>query len=218
MEFPPPGAGIDLTCRAMEAFLTGVVAGYGIAIPVGVIAVLIVQTGIKRGFRAAFAAGAGAATADLIYATVAVLGGAAIAAAVESLGNGLRWASAVSLAAIAIFGLVGARSPHDPSEGAGPGPRSRSTYFRFLGLTLINPATIVYFAAIVIGLGMAEDLGGGSGARFAAGAFVASLSWQTLLAAFGAGAGHRLSNRARRWAVIGGNLVILALAVVVATG
>jgi hypothetical protein len=45
----------------MEAFITGVVAGYGIAIPVGAIAILIVEVGLKHGFRPAFFAGAGAA-------------------------------------------------------------------------------------------------------------------------------------------------------------
>ena len=35
----------------IPAFVAGVVAGYGIAIPVGAIAVLIVETGLRRGFR-----------------------------------------------------------------------------------------------------------------------------------------------------------------------
>ena len=55
-----------------EAFLLGVAAGYAIAIPIGPIAVLILRTGVMRGFAAAAAAGAGAATADLVYATVAM--------------------------------------------------------------------------------------------------------------------------------------------------
>lgn len=63
----------------IEALLAGVVAGYGIAIPVGAIAVLIVDTGMRCGFRCAAFAGAGAATADLLYAAVAVIGGAAVA-------------------------------------------------------------------------------------------------------------------------------------------
>ena len=45
----------------MTAFWEGVLAGYGIAIPVGAIAILIVDLGLRRGFQPAFMAGAGAA-------------------------------------------------------------------------------------------------------------------------------------------------------------
>ena len=38
----------------MTAFGEGVVAGYGIAIPVGAIAILIIELGLRRGFRAGF--------------------------------------------------------------------------------------------------------------------------------------------------------------------
>lgn len=74
----------------MEAFGTGAVAGFGIAIPVGAIAVLILQTGIRQGFWSAFLAGAGATSADLIYAGLAVLGGAALSGLVGSFDGQLR--------------------------------------------------------------------------------------------------------------------------------
>jgi arginine exporter protein ArgO len=89
------------------------------------------------------------------------------------------------------------------------------TYARFLGLTIINPATVVYFAAVIIGLGVASDMTAAQGLLFVLGAFLASLSWQSLLAAVGAFAGDRLSARAQTVAVIVGNLVILAFAVVI---
>jgi threonine/homoserine/homoserine lactone efflux protein len=57
------------------AFLAGVAAGLGIAIPVGAIAILIVETGLRRGFRLGAAAGAGAATVDGIYVLVAAAEG-----------------------------------------------------------------------------------------------------------------------------------------------
>jgi hypothetical protein len=47
----------------------------GIAIPVGPIAILIIELGIRRGFSVAFCAGAGAASADLVYVTLAALAG-----------------------------------------------------------------------------------------------------------------------------------------------
>jgi threonine/homoserine/homoserine lactone efflux protein len=202
----------------MDAFLTGVAAGYGIAIPVGAIAVLIMDLGIRRGFWPAFAAGAGAATADFLYAGLAVLGGTALAATVESIGEPLRIVSGVVLAVIGVIGLIRSRTPLETTVSEtrrGDLPR---TYARFVALTVVNPTTVVYFAAVVIGLGVAGDLSPGEGALFVIGAFMASLSWQTVIASIGAFAGHRLSLRARRVVSIIGNLVILIIAVVILTG
>jgi arginine exporter protein ArgO len=84
-----------------------------------------------------------------------------------------------------------------------------------LALTIINPTTIIYFAAVIVGLGVADDLSAAEGALFAVGAFLASLSWQTLLAAAGALAADRLSARAQTTAIVTGNLVIFVFAIVI---
>ena len=199
----------------MDAFITGVVAGYGIAIPVGAIAILIVEIGIRRGLQPALFAGAGAATADFLYAALAVLGGTALASVVESIGPALRVVSALVLVAIALAGLARIRRPVEPAPtNPSTGDLGR-TYARVLGLTLINPTTVAYFAAVVIGLGVAEGMNAGDGARFVTGAFLASLTWQTVLAAAGASAGRRLPAGARTLVSVLGNLVILAFAVVI---
>ncbi|MGH8951036.1 MAG: LysE family transporter [Acidimicrobiia bacterium] len=199
----------------MDAFITGVVAGFGIAIPVGAIAILIFEIGIRRGLQPAFFAGAGAATADFLYAVLAVFGGSVLASAVESIGSPLRIVSALVLAVIALAGLARVRrqiepAPNNPSTG----DLSR-TYARILGLTLVNPTTVVYFAAVVIGLGIAEGMNAGDGALFVIGAFLASLSWQTVLAAAGALAGKRLPAGARTLVSVLGNGLILVFAVVI---
>ena len=97
----------------MEAFLAGVLAGYGIAIPVGAHAVLIVQVGMKRGFRCGLSAGAGAPTADGVYAAAAVIGGAALAGIVEGAGPASRIVSGVVLILIGLHRLRAARYPVD---------------------------------------------------------------------------------------------------------
>jgi threonine/homoserine/homoserine lactone efflux protein len=202
----------------MRTLLTGILAGYGIAIPVGAIAILIVQTGLRSGFAMAFSAGAGAATADLFYASLAVIGGAALTEQVGRVGRPLRFASGIVLIAVAVFGLWNARErPEEPD----PVHERRSMlgiYGRFLILTMVNPTTVVYFAAVIVGLGVTESLTGGEGALFALGAFLASLSWQTFLAAIGGLVGQRLSYRVERIAVIVGNLVILGLALAIVLG
>jgi len=195
--------------------MTGVAAGYGIAIPVGAIAILIMDVGIRRGFAPAFSAGAGTATADFLYAALAVLGGASLAATVDSIGDPLRIASGVVLLVIAVLGVVRSQQPAETNLTEPRGGDLVRTFGRFVGLTIINPATVVYFAAVVIGLGVARGMTAGDGVLFVTGAFLASLSWQTLIAAVGAFAGHRLSFRSRRVVTILGNLVILAIGIVI---
>jgi len=201
----------------LHALVDGLLAGYGIAIPVGAIAVLIVETGIRSGFRPAAAAGAGAATADLVYASLAVTGGAAISRAVASIATPFKYVSAGVLAVIAVIGLVRAGRRR---AGSMPATTGRShlwrTYRTFFGMTLVNPLTVVYFTLFIVGSGLAAGLGPASGAVFVLAAFGASLSWQTLLAGIG-GIGHRtLSPRFRTGASVVGNLVVLGLAAVVA--
>ena len=59
------------------ALLAGIFAGYAIAVPVGAIAVLIIEAGMVGGLRRGLAAGAGAATVDLAYCATALgIGGA----------------------------------------------------------------------------------------------------------------------------------------------
>jgi len=198
--------------------MTGVAAGYGIAIPVGAIAILIMDVGIRRGFFPALSAGAGAATADLLYASLAVVGGATLASTVEAIGDPLRVLSGLVLLVIAVIGLVRTRQPVY-SEAIEPrGGDLARTYGRFVGLTVINPTTVVYFAAVVIGLGVARGMTAADGALFVTGAFLASLSWQTLIAAVGAFAGHRLSARSRKVVTVVGNLLILTLGILILLG
>lgn len=198
----------------IDTFVHGVLAGYGIAIPVGAIAVLIVGVGIRCGFVCAASAGAGAATADGIYATVAAAAGAAAAAVLEPWAVAIRWMSGMVLVSLALYGLARARRAVEPPAAGFTMRRGELalTYSRFLGLTIINPMTVVYFGTMVLGSGVGDAPGPAEVALFAVGAFAASLSWQTLLAAVGAMARQGLPARFQSFTVIAGNLIILALA------
>jgi arginine exporter protein ArgO len=192
------------------AFLAGVAAGYGIAVPVGAIAVLIAGLSARTSLRVGAAAGLGAATADGVYALVAVLGGAALAGLITPVAGPLRWAAASILMLLAAYTAITAiRSRHTPpAERARPATAMRA-YLGILGLTLLNPATVVYFAALVLGRG---DAGGGL--WFVAGAFLASASWQLLIAGGGSLVGRILTGeRGRLVTALISSAVIAALAV-----
>lgn len=210
----------------LAAFVAGALAGYAIAIPVGAIAVLIVETGVRRGFRIAAAAGAGAATADLTYATLAMAGGTAVAPALAPWSVPLRVAAIVFLLYLGLRGLVrvarerrsagaGGSAEASPATTRVGGPGALATYARFVGLTLLNPSTVVYFAALVLAL---PSLGADPLARpaFVVGAFLASISWQTVLAGVGAVAHHRLPPQFQVGISILGNVMICGFAVALA--
>ena len=138
----------------LEAVLAGIVAGYAIAIPVGAIAVLIIHTGLTRGLRPGLAAGAGAASADGIYAAAAAVGGLALAGLIQPLIVPLRIAAGVVLVGLGLRGLWALRGPRDALVATGS-ERERSagrTYLSLLGLTLLNPMTVIYFVALTVGL------------------------------------------------------------------
>lgn len=202
----------------MRPFAEGALAGLGIAVPVGAIAVLIVDLAMRRGFAHAVPAALGAASADLTYATVAVLAGIAVASALEPHQRTIELVSAGVLAAIVAYRTwkllrpVGLERPRRTAEGP------LRIYGSFLALTLVNPMTVTYFAALILGLGPDTLRSGTDKALFAAGAGIASASWQLLLAGAGAVLHHRLSERARVATAVFGNLLIAAFAVRLALG
>jgi threonine/homoserine/homoserine lactone efflux protein len=194
----------------LEAFVIGVFAGYAIAIPVGPIAVLILRTGMRDGLRAAMAAGAGTATADLIYATVAMIAGPALVALITPVLLPARLLAAAMLLVLALRQLraVDFGQAREPT-------RAGRTYATVLALTLLNPATVIYFATLAVGLPhIASDLA--ARALFVAGAALASLSWQWLLAGSGSALHGRVPPRLGLITGIASSAIIAALAMKVA--
>jgi threonine/homoserine/homoserine lactone efflux protein len=197
-----------------QAFLLGVAAGYAIAIPFGPIAILIVRTGVRQGLRAAAAAGAGTATADLVFATIAMLFGAAASAVLAPVLPAARLVAGAALAVIAIRGLLTVPSQIDRESGTS---RAGNTYLLFLGLTMLNPPTVIYFVSLAIALPeVSADFP--SRAAFVVGAFLSSLSWQEFLAVVGAMLHGRLTPRLQRITAVVSSIIILALAARVAFG
>ncbi|SCF01517.1 Arginine exporter protein ArgO [Micromonospora coriariae] len=200
------------------AFLAGLVAGYGVAIPVGAIAVLILGLSARTSFRVGAAGALGVATADGLYAAVAAVAGAAVAGVVEPVAGPLRMVAAAVLLALAAHTAWRALRPA-PVTGA----RSRRgldtplrAFAGILALTLLNPATVVYFAALVLGRGDAADPGVSTAVLFVLGAFMASASWQLLIAGGGTLVGRILTGtRGRRAIAITSSAIITILALTV---
>jgi arginine exporter protein ArgO len=199
----------------MNALAAGIVAGLAVAIPLGAIGVLIVDLGVHGGFRPAFLAGLGTALADGLYATVAAVAGLAVGAWLAPAERAIAFAAAGVLAAVAVYGLIALRRA--PAARALP-PADHRLVARFLALTAVNPATAATFAGLIVGLPAVAHASAPGKAAFVAGAFGASLAWQSTLAGGGALMRHGLPPNARTWTSVIGRAMVLALAVRLALG
>jgi threonine/homoserine/homoserine lactone efflux protein len=192
-----------------EPLVAGLLAGYGVAIPLGGIGVMMVELGMRGGLRPAAAAAAGVATADFLYAALAASAGAAVAGVLAPHERELRLAAAAVLALVAALGLLALRRRAGARAALPPG---RGVYLRFLALTSINPLTVAYFAALIAGLPAVASAPAEAKAVFVLAAGIASLSWQLVLAGAGAALHRRLPAAARLYTALAGNALVLALA------
>jgi arginine exporter protein ArgO len=182
----------------MRAVLVaGALAGYGVAMPVGMVGAYLATLASRTSLRVGLCASLGVATADGCYALAAMLGGAALAGVIAPVERPLRWISVLVLAAVAIRLVAGAVRAYRRRENAvlaasAPTGAARA-YASLLGMTLVNPATVVYFSALVVGGQAASTMPFADRAGFVIAAFAASASWQALIAGGGALVGRLLS-------------------------
>jgi threonine/homoserine/homoserine lactone efflux protein len=190
----------------LDALLIGLAAGYAIAIPVGPIALLIIRTAMRGGLRPGLAAGAGTATADFIYASLAMLAGPPIVSAIAPVLRPARLVAGGLLLALALRSLR-----PSSSSTATPQTATARTYLTVLGLTIVNPSTVIYFASLAVGLPAlaAEPT---ARAAFVVAAALASLSWQWLLAGTASLLHGRVPPRLEQATAVGSAVIIGALA------
>ncbi|MEU6283024.1 LysE family transporter [Streptomyces sp. NPDC047028] len=210
----------------MTAALTaGLLAGYGIAVPVGAVGTYLVSLTARTSLRTGACAALGVASADGLYALLATVGGSALAAALRPVLAPLRLASALVLAALAVWGAAGAlrqyRARRPATRAERPVPSAARAYLGLLGVTLLNPVTVVYFAALVVGTSTAEAVRPLDRAVFVLAALAASASWQLFLACGGALLGRALTGRRGRLVTAllsSGVILTLAVRMAVAPG
>ena len=204
--------------------------------PVGAVATYLVSLTARTSARVGAAGALGVASADGLYALIAVVGGAALAGLISRIAVPLRWASAVVLIALAVRIAWTAIRDHRSGQlapMADSAMTSGRAYVSLLGITLLNPVTVLYFSALVLGsqangLGAAESTGFvvtgfvatvfdatvSVGAVFVAAAFCASASWQLVLVAGGVALGRVLTGRTGRLVTgLVSSAVIVALTV-----
>jgi arginine exporter protein ArgO len=98
------------------ALLAGLGAGYGIAMPLGAIGVLIVHEGLARGWRCAAAAASGTALVDLGYVCLALAAGATVTHQLQGWTRTIQLTGAAVLVAVVVRGLLVLRRTAPPPD------------------------------------------------------------------------------------------------------
>jgi arginine exporter protein ArgO len=188
---------VDSAPRVTAALVAGLLAGYGIAMPVGAVATYLVALTARTSLRVGACAALGVATADGLYALISVIGGSALAPVIEPITPPLHLASAVVLVALACRSAMTAVVQYRRRRVTGRADRGPLSplraYLGLLGITMMNPVTVIYFAALVLADQGVTAPDHRYQAVFVLAAFAASASWQLLLAGGGALLGRVLT-------------------------
>jgi threonine/homoserine/homoserine lactone efflux protein len=165
-------------------FMKGLAFGFILAATVGPMWVLCFRRTMASGALTGFVSGMGIAVADGFYGAVAAFGLTAISGFL--LGHRL-WIGLVGSAFLVFLGIRALLSPPEDLSAAKPdGTGLARAFVSTLGLTLTNPPTILAFAAIFAGLGLASSTDYEAAAWIVLGVFLGSAAWWVILA-FSAG-------------------------------
>ncbi|POH73326.1 hypothetical protein CVS27_10410 [Arthrobacter glacialis] len=194
------------------AFAGGLLAGIGLAAPLGAIGILLIREGLTVGFKRASPAALAVGLMDASYCALAVAVGSMAAPIAASWGSIPRLLGGLALIALGGTGLFKTLAANPSRHELTSPPAKGHRFLIFAGLTAINPATLVYFAALTVGLGAA--LGSpGAALAFVLGVAVASLDWQLGLVLVGHALRGRITSRAQRLLNMAGHSLVLALGV-----
>ncbi|SDF01321.1 LysE family transporter [Rhodobacter capsulatus] len=184
---------------ALVLFGKGLFIGLAIAAPIGPMGALCIQRTLAGGFWAGVAGGLGTALADLTFATGAALGFAVFQDLVERIALPLGLIGGAFLMGLAWRGWPRGQAD-EPVAAKIPEARSlwRTTLVTY-GLTITNPPTILLFAAIFAGLGLAQTGSGLAIAALVAGVFLGSIGWWAFLSGLVAALHHRLPPAFALW-------------------
>jgi len=209
-------------------FGRGWMLGLAIAAPVGPIGILCIKRSLHQGWRSGLASGLGAATADGLYGCIAGLGLVTLSQFLVAqqiwlrLGGGLFLIYLGSRALGEAFTQPAAATVAQDVQASLPTPaqpRLLAAYGSTLLLTLTNPVTILSFAALFAGMGLAATNGLGS-ALLVGGVFCGSACWWLLLCVGVGLLRKRVTARQLRWISAGsaGILLVFGMGAIASLG
>ena len=192
-----------------ELLLKGLAFGFLLAATVGPMWVLCLRRTLASGALAGLASGMGIAVADGFYGAVAAFGLTAISGFLLAHAFWIGLVGAVFLIYLGLRTLFASPSIVETTESPLSLPKA---FLSTLALTLTNPPTILAFAAIFAGLGLASSADYAAAALIVAGVFIGSAVWWVILALGAGRLRHRLGPRLFRSINIISGLTILGFA------
>ena len=204
-----------------DLFVIGFFAGLALAIPVGPMAIMLINTTLEKGWRTGVAGASAMATVDFLYALTVFLLGHAVSSffatwgqLLSLLGAGvLLWLGAATL----LRNLRLMRSASEDVTDSKYASTPLKTFFVFAGATILNPPTALYFLGIAPSVAQIEtDNFLLSALVFELGVFVGSVIWQQALALAGTTLRKFAQKKIRVFFGLLGGALIIALAVALA--
>lgn len=182
---------------APELFIKGLIIGFSIAMPVGPIGLLCIRNVLAFGMIYGLITGLGAACADAIYGAIDGFGITAISSFLQEHSLYLKVIGALFLCYLGIVTFFAKAPTADANKKALTPTNAFLTTFV---LTLVNPMTIISFAAIYAGLG----IGGGSSDTTGAlittlGVFLGSVAWWLILSLISAIFKDKMNAKMSAW-------------------
>ena len=201
-----------------ELFSIGFFAGLALAIPVGPMAIMLINTTLEKGWRHGVAGASAMASIDFSYALVVFLLGHAVSSFFSAWGQALSLLGALILLALGFNTLFRnyklLRSSAAEVSAAKSGSTTAKTYLLFAGATILNPPTALYFLGIAPSVALFEYQNFFVSALvFALGVFVGSVIWQQALALTGTTLRRFAQNKLRVFFGLIGGALIIALAI-----
>jgi threonine/homoserine/homoserine lactone efflux protein len=161
-------------------FTKGLAFGFILAATVGPMWVLCFRRTVTAGALTGFVSGMGIAVADGLYGAVAAFGLAAVSGFLLEHRFWIGLAGAAFLLFLGIKFLLSKPKPMNEEKPERTG--LAAAFLSTLGLTLTNPPTILAFAAIFAGLGLASSADYATAAWIVLGVFIGSAAWWIILA------------------------------------
>jgi threonine/homoserine/homoserine lactone efflux protein len=174
----------------------GLAIGFTIAAAVGPISLLTMRRTIAHGRGYGLASGLGVASADASYGAVAAFGLTAVTSILVGARTTLAFIGGVFLVWLALRTITA--RPASNAAVADDRPGLAAAFLSIYGLTMTNPMTILSFAGIFAGLGLAGR-GGFEAALLTAGVFLGSTLWWVALTTVVGRLRERITPRVLRW-------------------
>ncbi len=160
----------------VPVIIKGIIMGFSIAAPVGPIGVLCIRRTISNGQISGLVSGLGAATADGLYGCVAAFGLTFISSFLVSQQFWLRLIGGAFLCYLGVKTLLS--KPANQAASVTSNSTIMGDYMSTFFLTVTNPMTILSFAAVFAGMGLAASDGGyASAGLLVLGVVIGSALW-----------------------------------------